>query len=282
MDEKDFSSLKVNGTLPDPSGVDANGVVGDLWQDYVDSVSSLLSKLEVAALELESGKHIDENSADIRRILHTIKGDSGVSGIMDIYKLCHQAEFAFEEITQNDKAADMVLKVKDWIYEAINYISQGNIKPQKAKQQEIETGGNKIPTLVIDDDIVCRKRVQTLISEYCDCTFATNGRKGFEKYVQALNNGQPFELVTLDIQMPEMNGHQTLDAIRDFEQSKGISGLDGVKIIMTTTVDESKQIFAAFRKGCEAYVVKNELDEKLLEEMANLELLKTKAKYSVG
>jgi HPt (histidine-containing phosphotransfer) domain-containing protein len=60
-------------------------MIDDLWQAYVDSASSLLSELEVAAMEYENGKNIEENAAAIRRILHSIKGESGIIGLMDVY-----------------------------------------------------------------------------------------------------------------------------------------------------------------------------------------------------
>ena len=91
----------------------------------------------------------------------------------------------------------------------------------------------------------------------------------------------PFSFVTLDIQMPDMDGHETLAAIRLFEQQHGVEGLDGAKIVMITSQHHSSHIFSAFREGCEAYVIKTNLGEKLPEEMATLGLLKMKPNYSI-
>jgi len=81
-------------------------------------------------------------------------------------------------------------------------------------------------------------------------------------------------LVTLDINVPEMNGHETLEAIRVAGEQRGIGGLDGVKVIMTTSESSSKHVFAAFREGREAYVVKTEMGAKLLDAVVQLGLLK--------
>ncbi len=99
MAKMDFSSLKNGGQLPDPGTVDSTKIIDQIWQTYLDATSSLLTEVEAAALHLENGKDIDENKALIRRILHSIKGDSGMSGLMDIHYLCHQAETFFEEMT---------------------------------------------------------------------------------------------------------------------------------------------------------------------------------------
>ena len=128
MEEKDFSAVMVNGILPDPKQIDISNVIGDLWGDYVDSAESLLSDLEMAAMSLEAGENVEDNSAKIRRILHSLKGDSGICGLMDIYNLCHVAETAFEELGQTLHATDMVLKVKDWIEAAIQHTTTTIVK----------------------------------------------------------------------------------------------------------------------------------------------------------
>ncbi|MHC4214261.1 MAG: hypothetical protein ACYSWP_12910, partial [Planctomycetota bacterium] len=58
------------------------------------------------------------------------------------------------------------------------------------------------------------------------------------------------------------------------EQQYTIEGLDGVKVIMATSESKSSQVFSAFNEGCEAYVVKRDLGEKLLDEVAKLGLIK--------
>lgn len=93
------------------------------------------------------------------------------------------------------------------------------------------------------------------------------------RFKEALSEGQPYDLICLDIMMPQMDGHDALAAIRRIEKEHGINGLDGAKVIMTTALSDSKNIIGAFRKGCEVYIVKPVKKEKLLEEMEKLGLL---------
>ncbi len=295
MAQLDFSVIRTNGVLPDPGLITIGEIIDDLWEVYVDSATTMLADLEAAAMSLEAGTNVEENSATIRRILHSLKGDSGVSGINDVYTLCHEAEFAFEEITDRSHSADMILKVKDWIEAAITHIANGGNHQNQTfdtePTQENTTASydepcdsnepHKIKALVIEDETVCRMRVEMTISAFCDCTYAANGREGFEIFEQHLHAGDPFEMVTLDIQMPEMDGHATLEAIRLIERQHGIDGLDGVKVIMLTSQEESEHVFAAFRQGCESYVVKHTMGENLPKEMAKLGLLKTKTDYAL-
>ena len=78
----------------------------------------MLDELEQATLEYEAGKNRPENAAKIKRILHQIKGESGMVGIEDMAEFCHQAESAFEELAE-DERPDMLLRFKDWISTAI-------------------------------------------------------------------------------------------------------------------------------------------------------------------
>ncbi len=84
----------------------------------------MLDELEQAALAYEAGNNSEEDTAAIRRLLHKIKGESSIMGINEISELCHQAEYAFEELDENQRP-DMLLRFKDWICAAIyNLASQ--------------------------------------------------------------------------------------------------------------------------------------------------------------
>jgi len=127
MQTKDFSGIRTNGSLPMPEEMDVPGDVGDLLDDYIESTSSMLEELEKAAMAYEAGIRQaagvpDQGSAaTIRRILHKIKGESGMVGIDDMSEFCHQAEYAFEELDPKQRP-DMLLKFKDWVCAAMQNI----------------------------------------------------------------------------------------------------------------------------------------------------------------
>lgn len=119
MKVMDFSGIRNNGSLPDPQDVEIPDDIGDMLNDYIDSTESMLNDLEQATLAYEAGRGREENCAAIKRILHAIKGESSMVGMNQISELCHQAEFAFEEIPES-KRPDMLLRLKDWICAALN------------------------------------------------------------------------------------------------------------------------------------------------------------------
>ena len=122
MKTKDFSGIRTQQKLPHPTEVDVPADAMDLMRDYIDSTSSLLEELEAMALKYESGIDKNESSAVIKRILHKLKGEASIMGLDDISELCHQTEFAFEEMPDTKKA-DMLLRMKDWLRSAIEYFS---------------------------------------------------------------------------------------------------------------------------------------------------------------
>jgi len=127
--------------------------------------------------------------------------------------------------------------------------------------------------LIVEDDFVCRKLLQMYLSKFGDCFIAVNGEEAVEAVGSAYDENYPYDLICLDIRMPEMDGQEALAAIRRIERERGIAGLDCVKVIMTTGLDDSGNIMGAFRTGCEAYIVKPVEQDKLIKEMEKLGLI---------
>ena len=78
-------------------------------------------------------------------------------------------------------------------------------------------------TLIVDDDLVSRRLLRALISGFSECEVAVNGRDGLHVFEESHRAGKPFDLLCLDVMMPEMDGYELLAAVRDFEEKHGIS-----------------------------------------------------------
>lgn len=125
--------------------------------------------------------------------------------------------------------------------------------------------------LISDDDFVCRTLLQEIFQKYGTCHATSDGKEAVTAFENMLNTDEPYDLVCLDIMMPEMDGHQALQQIRKIEQENGIGGSDIVKVIMTTALDDAKNIMNAFIKGsCEGYLTKPIDYEQLEKELARL------------
>jgi two-component system chemotaxis response regulator CheY len=124
--------------------------------------------------------------------------------------------------------------------------------------------------LISDDTLTARTLLNTYLSPVADCDFAEDGKETVDAVRKSIKNNEPYDLICLDIMMPNMDGHEALKVIRQIEKEHGIHGLDGVKVIMTTALGNSANVMGAFREGCEAYMVKPLDRKKLFEEMEKL------------
>ncbi|MCX6060432.1 MAG: response regulator [Chloroflexi bacterium] len=128
-------------------------------------------------------------------------------------------------------------------------------------------------TLIVEDDFTSRLLMQELLKGFGMVNVAVDGQEGVEAVRLALKSGEPFNLICLDIMMPELDGQQTLRVIREMEEDKGILSSDGAKIIMTTALDDMKNKISAFSGLCDGYLSKPIHKEQLLKELRKLELI---------
>ena len=94
MSTKDFSGIRLDGPLPDPAAVALPDDFADFLDDYIDSTESQLEELEQAILRFETGQTREQDAAEIRRILHKVKGESGMVGLDDMASFVHEVESA--------------------------------------------------------------------------------------------------------------------------------------------------------------------------------------------
>jgi two-component system chemotaxis response regulator CheY len=127
--------------------------------------------------------------------------------------------------------------------------------------------------LIVDDDFDSRRLLQKIIYPYGYCDVAVDGEEAVEAFRRALRDGEPYDLICLDIMMPNMDGQQALREIRDIEKEEGVAKDKAVKVIMVSALDDSKELHDAFFLGeATSYLVKPIRKQTLLEEMKNLGL----------
>ena len=122
--------------------------------------------------------------------------------------------------------------------------------------------------LIVDDDPAEQQMLCNMLASYGEPDTAVTGKEAVNAFRSALKKGKPYNLICLDM-LSETECFETLKHIRKIEMEKGIHGLDGVKIMMTTASGGSQHNTDAFRSGCEGYL-KKPVDEKKL-----INLLKT-------
>ena len=117
--------------------------------------------------------------------------------------------------------------------------------------------------LIAEDDFASRKFMLRFFEKYGECDVTVDGKEAVEAYKMAVECGEPYDLICLDIMMPEMDGHQALKTIRKIEEENGGAEDDRIKIVMTTALSETRHVTKAFENGCTAYAGKPINQDKL-------------------
>jgi len=102
--------------------------------------------------------------------------------------------------------------------------------------------------LLVDDSSAMRRIQRTQLNNMniTDIIEAGNGKEALDM----LASNMPLDLVTLDINMPEMDGMTCLRAIRKDP------AYASVKVVMVTSESEKKKVIEAIQAGANNYIVK--------------------------
>jgi len=100
--------------------------------------------------------------------------------------------------------------------------------------------------LVVDDNRVNRLLVGRTLEQFGHhVAFAENGRLALE-----MLRSRPADLVLLDIEMPEMNGYQTLEALRVDPK------LRDIPVVIMSSIEEVDSVARCIEMGAEDYLFK--------------------------
>jgi two-component system chemotaxis response regulator CheY len=108
--------------------------------------------------------------------------------------------------------------------------------------------------LVVDDTAPARIVLKNILSRYGEVHTCVDGLEAVLAHTRSLECGSPYDLICMDILMPNMGGLEALKLIRHKESIRG--EFSPAKIIITTASDDEDDISQAFREICDAYIVK--------------------------
>lgn len=109
--------------------------------------------------------------------------------------------------------------------------------------------------LVVDDDNVSLAKMKAIMAKYGTVELVDSGYKAIEAVKHSYESGNIFDLCTMDIEMPGIDGTETVERIRELEK-KYISQYEPLKIIMVTVKGQENNIISSFYNGCEWYLRK--------------------------
>jgi two-component system chemotaxis response regulator CheY len=137
--------------------------------------------------------------------------------------------------------------------------AEGSLQKETAALIEAgEPGRRRLRLLVAEGDPDSRVVLQDLLSKYGECRIAVNGREAVEAFRSARQEGRGYDLICMDIQLPEMNGQEAVYAIRSIEEHEKLYSSRSVKIFMTADIRNIRalSVTASFKALCDARLFK--------------------------
>lgn len=123
--------------------------------------------------------------------------------------------------------------------------------------------------LVVDDELVSRKKMTKIVTEYGQVDSVKNGKAAISAVKTALEDWKLYNLITLDISMPDINGTEVLSSIRNLESERGLDDEERAKILMVTSHSDVETVKACAGK-CDGYVIKPFNKEVLVDRMRKI------------
>ena len=108
--------------------------------------------------------------------------------------------------------------------------------------------------LVVDDNFTNRQLLIELLTDKFVCDVAVNGLEAAEAFHVSLENNKPYDIILLDIMMPDVDGIECLYSIREEEKKRDTALGDGVPVLMVTA--HESMFMKAFHEGCDDYILK--------------------------
>jgi len=125
--------------------------------------------------------------------------------------------------------------------------------------------------LIVDDDFYSRSFLEYILHPYARCDAAVNGEDAIMAFKKALEAGEPYTLIFMDLLMPVIDGPRALKEIREIESDFGIADGAGCKIVITSVLEDGEDTHNAMYLGAATSFLQKPVDENsILAELTRL------------
>ncbi|SNR78353.1 two-component system, chemotaxis family, response regulator CheY [Humidesulfovibrio mexicanus] len=128
--------------------------------------------------------------------------------------------------------------------------------------------------LIVDDDFYSRIVLHDMLRAVAECHIAVNGEEAVGAFKKALEDGRGYDLVCMDLVMPEMDGQQALREMRALEDDLGVAAAERCVVFVVSMVEDNRETNEAFfLGGADSFLVKPIEEARLLAELREHRLL---------
>ncbi len=127
--------------------------------------------------------------------------------------------------------------------------------------------------LVVDDDQATRLCLATVLAGLGEVDSVSNGEDALSAFASSLDEGRPYGLVCMDINMPRLDGQAALKGLRALEAERKVPAGQEAKVVMISSCDDACNVCEAYFHGmADGYVKKPLRMQEFREEMRRMGL----------
>lgn len=110
--------------------------------------------------------------------------------------------------------------------------------------------------LIADADPWTRLYIRHYVSDVAECEEAGTGAEAFALIDRSITARDPYRVCFLEVDLPQMDGHDVLHAMRELERISDIPLEYQSNVIMIASESDAESIFGAYASGCGSYLEK--------------------------
>ena len=126
-----------------------------------------------------------------------------------------------------------------------------------------------VRVLIIEDSDLMLRFLACSLRPKFECVLASSGRKAVALFAEALELGQPFDLVLTDYHLPDVSGLDVARSIREMEQAPAGAAACGIMVLSSdATLEETRPQGREY--GISGWLTKPVLPDELLRRTREL------------
>ena len=118
--------------------------------------------------------------------------------------------------------------------------------------------------LIVEDEYVALTKMQYMLSKFGKCDLAQDGQEALNLFHKAYLNSSRYDLITIDINIPIING---LDLLKIMTKDEILLFIPPAKKIIVTASTSTNYVYQAKDNKCDAYLMKPVKQENLIEKL---------------
>ena len=224
-----------------PGANEPDQLQAEMRQRLLSSAKTVCSSLRQGLTQCDRRTAAPEQAqalAEMCRSVHSLTGNAAVSAWANLAHFSSAVEALLKELSQQPEKITVSTKLT--LRQAIDAIGRLVEQGDQARRWV----GSKV--LVVDDDAICRETLRSAL----DLAELASIIVGEPELALKLAQENSFDLVFLDVDMPETNGYELCERIRAFPMNQKTS------VVFVTVLDDVEHRTLATRSGGQDFIAK--------------------------